>query len=463
MRPLLAYVRSLNPHLPRSVQILQAGGLANAFGNGLAIPFLFIYLHNVRGIDLGTAGLVVGTNGAVSLVSGPVLGAMIDRVGGRRTLAFALVAMAVGYGLYPFVHEPWQAFAAAAIAGIGNGGFWPSQSSLLAGLAGPTQRHTAFATQRVMMNLGIGLGGLTGGLIATTSNPRTFEALFLLDAATFLVFVGALAFVPDPPRAVGADGRHERAGSYVDVLRNRVFVAVLALNFVFVAAGMAGLETFPAYAKNFAGVGETGIGVAFFLNTVVIVFAQLPIARALEGRRRMATFAVLGIVWAVSWALVPLAGTALTGGAAFALLAFAISLFAVGECLHGTVQAPLVADLADHRLIGRYMALSAWTWSVGFTLGPAVGGYALKHAPEAFWLGAGALCLAAGAMSLLLERALPVHVRRTPGRRRAGEAFGVASGTVTATMDDPLSPDAGPAPHPAHAPAAGLERGHGSA
>ncbi|HSL63645.1 MAG TPA: MFS transporter [Gaiellaceae bacterium] len=462
MGPLLLYVRSLNPRLPRSVQILQAGGLANAFGNGLAIPFLFIYLHNVRGIDLGTAGLVIGTNGAVSLVSGPVLGALIDRVGGRLTLAFSLVMMAVGYGLYPFVSEPWHAFAAAAIAGVGNGGFWPSQSSLLAALAGPAQRHTAFATQRVMMNLGIGLGGLTGGLIATTSNPRTFEALFLLDAATFLVFVGALAFVPDPPPPVGEDGRHERPGRYADVLRNRVFMAVLGVNFVFVTAGMAGLETFPAYAKNFAGVSEKGIGVAFFLNTVVIVLAQLPVARALEGRRRMATLAALGVVWAVSWALVPLAGTALAGGTAFALLAFAISLFAVGECLHGTVQAPLVADLADHRLIGRYMALSAWTWSVGFTLGPAVGGYALKHAPEAFWLVSGVLCLAAGAASLVLERALPANVRRTPGRRRGGEAFGVASGTVTATMDDPLSPDAGAPPHPAHA-SAGLERGRGSA
>ena len=68
MRLLVAYIRALNPRLPRSVQILQAGGLANAFGNGLAIPFLFIYLHNVRGIGLGTAGLVIATNGAVSLV-----------------------------------------------------------------------------------------------------------------------------------------------------------------------------------------------------------------------------------------------------------------------------------------------------------------------------------------------------------------------------------------------------------
>ena len=38
----VAYLKSLNPRLPRSVQLLQAGGLVNALGNGLALPFLFI-------------------------------------------------------------------------------------------------------------------------------------------------------------------------------------------------------------------------------------------------------------------------------------------------------------------------------------------------------------------------------------------------------------------------------------
>jgi hypothetical protein len=45
-----AYLRSLNPRLPREVWVLQAGGLANSFGNGIMLPFLIIYLHNVRGI-----------------------------------------------------------------------------------------------------------------------------------------------------------------------------------------------------------------------------------------------------------------------------------------------------------------------------------------------------------------------------------------------------------------------------
>ena len=56
MRPLSGYLRSLDPRLPRSVYVLELGALVNAFGNGVVLPFLLIYLHNVRGIPFGLAG-----------------------------------------------------------------------------------------------------------------------------------------------------------------------------------------------------------------------------------------------------------------------------------------------------------------------------------------------------------------------------------------------------------------------
>ena len=117
----MGFLRSLNPQLPRSVQTLQVGGLANAFGNGIVLPFTFIYLHNVRGIGLGTIGLILATNAAVSLVAGPVTGTLVDRIGGKRLLAASLFFLAAGYGGYAFVHHPWQGFATAAVTGIGNG------------------------------------------------------------------------------------------------------------------------------------------------------------------------------------------------------------------------------------------------------------------------------------------------------------------------------------------------------
>jgi MFS family permease len=407
------YLRSLNPQLPRSVQVLQLGGLLNAVGNGLVLPFTFIYLHNERGFSLGLAGLILGTNAAVSLLAGPLSGPLVDRFGGRRMLSLALGFLMVGMGSYAFVESPWHGFAASAITGIGNGIFWPAQSTLIASLTPLAKRTAAFAMQRVVMNLGIGIGGLAGGFLAATS----FQLLFLGDAASFVLYALVLyAFVPEPGRAPARDG--ERPGSYRDVLRHRIFMAFVAVNAIFVSVGYAQLELIAPYGKNEAGVGEQWIGAIFAINTLVIVVAQLPIVRASEGRRRMRVLALMGVVWAASWLLVPVAGLWLAGFAAVAMLALAAAVFGIGECLHGAVQAPLVADLADPRLLGRYMALSAFSWQIGFAIGPPLGGFLLGLSPTGLWIVVAAVCLVASGAALALERGLPEGVRRSPASSR---------------------------------------------
>ncbi len=394
---------------------LQVGGLVNAFGNGITLPFLFIYLHNVRGIGLGVVGLVVGLHALVSIVAGPLFGVLIDRVGGRRMLATALAILAFGYALYPLVDVAWQGFVVAAITGVGVGGFWPSQSTLIASLSTPSERPAAFAMQRVVMNLGIGLGALAGGLIATTESPGSFTVLFLLNSLTFVAYgVVMLALVPSPkPARESTSEAAERAGSYRNVLRHRAFVAVIGLNALFIFAGFSGFELLPVYAKNEAAVSETQIGLVFLVNTIVIVLLQLPIARLAQGRRRMPALGLLGLLWAGAWLIVPIAGSE-TAAAATLLFVVAMTIFAVGECLHGAVHAPLVSDLAEPRLLGRYMALSALSWQVGFALGPAVGGFVLAYAPNAVWFGAAAVCAVGGMLAFLVETTLPARARRTP-------------------------------------------------
>jgi predicted MFS family arabinose efflux permease len=412
IRAVRAYLRSIDPRLPRSVWTLEAGGLVNAFGNGITYPFVVIYLHNVRGFSLGTAGLVLAANGAVSLLASPLAGWLSDRIGGRLTLAGALVFMAAGIASFPLVREPWHAFLAMAVVGAGNGSFWPSQSTLLAGLAPVARRHAAYALQRVSRNLGIGLGGLTGGLIATTSDPTSFTILFLIDAATFLGFIAVLPFVPDPELPPVEEGA--RPGRYRDVLRDRLLLGIVAVNVVFVSAGYAVIELLPVFAKNEAHVSERGIGVIFLVNTLVIVFAQLPIARALEGRRRMPALALMTVLWATAWMIVLVCGATLEAIAAASVFALAGLVFGLGECFHGPTQGALVADLAPPRLRGRYMALSTISWEIGFVIGPAIGGFVLDRQPLALWPLAAAVCLLAGVGALALERGIPPGLRLTP-------------------------------------------------
>jgi MFS family permease len=129
MRPLRTYLNSLRPQLPREAQVLLAGGLVNAFGNGVVVPFLIIYLHNVPGIALAVAGLAAATQSAAALISGFAAGTLSDRVGPKRVLVGALLVMTLAFALMPLIRSPWQAFAIYVVWGAGSGSFWPSHSS----------------------------------------------------------------------------------------------------------------------------------------------------------------------------------------------------------------------------------------------------------------------------------------------------------------------------------------------
>jgi MFS family permease len=410
----VAYVRSLDPELPRSIWTLEVGTFVNFFGSGLAFPFLLIYLHNVRGFGYGTAGLVVATLGVVGVVAGPAVGPLIDRIGGRRTLAVALLIAALGYSLMPLVHEPWQAFALAAVIGVGSGTFWPSVSVLLTSLTPPEKRHRAFAVQRVALNLGIGLGGLTGGLILSSADPSSFTILFLVDALTYVAMVFVLPLVPEPELDEALD--IERHVGYRTVVKDRVLLSMLGLNVVFIAAGYAPLELLPVFAKNHNGVSESWIGLIFFFDTMALVIAQLPVARLVEGRSRMRMLAIVPASFALCWLIVLAGGAWLDGTEAALVFVLAATIFGLASCFHGPTQAALIADLAPPQLRGRYMALSSMSWEIGFVIGPAVGGLVLATEPLALWpIAAVALVLAVFGV-LRNEKRLPPGLRQTPAR-----------------------------------------------
>jgi MFS family permease len=408
----LAHLRSLDPRLPREVWLLQLGGVANSFGNGVVLPFLVIYLHDVRGFGLGLSGLVVSVSAAAQLTAGLIAGPLVDRLGARPVLGAGLVMQSVGFALFPLVHHPWQAFLLIAIEGAGSAGFWPSQSTLLARLTPPARRHAAYAQQRVTMNLGIGLGGLVGGVIASVAHPGSFTVLFLVDAATFLAYVGVLFLIHDP--GVAEEERSDERASYGAVLRDRLFLGLWALNFLFVTAGYSLFNLVPPFARDHAHVSEREIGAFFFVNTALIVIVQLPISRAIEGRRRMRALALMPALWIVAWLLLDGGAYWLHTTAAFVVMAIALAIFGIGECFHGPAHQALVAEIAPGHLRGRYFAVHSLSWGLAGTVGPAAGGFLLAAAPFALWPAASAVCLVALIGALMLERRVPERFRRIP-------------------------------------------------
>ena len=92
----------------------------------------------------------------------------------------------------------------------------------------------------------------------------------------------------------------------------------------------------------------------------------------------------------------------------------AAGVFAIGECLDGAIDRPLVADLAPEDLRGRYFAVHSSSSQLGFTLGPVLGGILLATSPQALWIPAAVVCGGCAFAALALEPHLPKAASRTP-------------------------------------------------
>lgn len=376
---------------------VELGALINATGTGFVIPFTVIYLHVVRGLSLAAAGVAVALIGGAGAVGGPIAGSLSDRYGARRVLIGALVVAAAGYGLFPVIHDAWQAYGIAALAGFGVGAFYPSHDSLLAVLTAGSSRSVAFSLERTVANIGYGLGAAIAGVIASTKSAGTFDTLFLINAASSLLFAAMLIRLPT---TCPAERNESPSGSYHQALKDRELIELLIINILLITGGYAIFEVLtPPYVANVSHVSTRAIGAFFLIGTWLIVGLQIPAARILSLSPHKPLIAALAGLWAASLLLIRVAGTT-TGTLAVAIIALAFVLFTVGETLQATAISPLAASLAPEHLQGRYLALLSFTWEFGLFAGPAIGGYVLARSPTALWAGAALACLTAGAIAM---------------------------------------------------------------
>ena len=400
-------VRRLSFGLSRQLWIVELGVFLNMLGYGAVLPFEIIYLHDARGFDLGVAGLVVGLVTGVAVVTAPIAGVLVDRVGARATAVGAGLTLAAGYAGLAFAESPPAAFAAAALAGVGNGALSTSQSTLMTVLAPRDVRQRAMAVSRVAVNVGIGLGGAIGGLVVGLG-LRGFVTLFLANAATYAVYVVILAL------AVHEETPSVRAtAGYRLLLRDRAFLHFALTNIALIAVGWGVLPWIvPPYAGEL-GIAASLIGVLLLVNAATVVLAQVPIVKRAEGRSRIGALTLGSVAWIGACLLAVVAHDA-APPVAYACLVVAAIAFGVGECLHATVFLPLVADFAAPELRGRYMAAIGLSWWLGLALAPTLGAQLLAVSPTLPFAVAAAVSASTIVSLLALEARLPLPLRSVP-------------------------------------------------
>ncbi|MER5184384.1 MFS transporter [Streptomyces sp. NPDC002896] len=360
---------------------IQIGSALSAFGVGFTVPFLYVYVAQVRGLGASTAGVVLAAFAVAALVVLPFIGRALDRRGPLPVLVGASLIASAGALALGLARGEVAAIVSAAVLGAGTAVMQPALATLIVGCAETSTRTRAFAMQFFLQNLGLGIGGLIGGQIVDENRPASFTLLFSIEAVMFLVLAAIAATVRMPHATAlrGAVPRDESAvgGSGVRaLLRHRAMVQLCVLGFVLFFACYGQFESgLSAYGVEAAGISASTLGIALAANTAVIVVAQFAVLKFVERRSRSRVIASVGLLWAFAWAVAGYAGLG-HGSQAMATAAFisTYALFGLGEAMLSPTLAPLVADLAPTGMVGQYNSAFALVKQLALAVGPAVGG-----------------------------------------------------------------------------------------
>ncbi|MEU0743858.1 MFS transporter [Streptomyces sp. NPDC006134] len=365
---------------------IHVGNALSAFGLGFTVPYLYVYVAQVRGLGSVTAGLVLAVFAVAALIVLPFAGRAIVRRGPLPVLLAALATAAVGALSLGLAGSAAAVLLSAAALGAGQAVMQPALATMIVDCSSTETRSRAFAMQFFLQNLGLGVGGLIGGHLVDTSSASSFTLLFAIEAAMFLLLVVVMATVrmPRAPRVEQAPGQSGKGG-WRQLLGNRAMVQLCVLGFVLFFACYGQFESgLSAYGTEAAGISTSALGTALAANTLMIVVAQFAVLKFVERRKRSRVIAAVGLIWAVAWAVAGYAGLG-HGSQAMATAAFisTYALFGLGEAMLSPTLAPLVADLAPTGMAGQYNSAFALVKQLALAIGPAVGGPlgASLHAP----------------------------------------------------------------------------------
>lgn len=378
--------------LPRPAWVLFLGTFLNKFG-AFVVPFLTLYLTR-QGYTVTQTGIAVGAYGVGGLFASLLGGHLADELGRRYTIVLSMFSGAATLMLLSQAHHFALIVALTALAGLTSEFYRPASNALLTDLVPPGQRVTAFATLRMAFNAGFAFGPAMAGFLAVYG----YFWLFAGNAGASVLF-GLVALLALPPGAHNRQTNARWSEVWHVLFHDRKLHQMLAANF---AIGLVFFQTASAFGLYVTQLGfSTAVyGLIVSLNGALVVLVELPlttVTRRFPAQRVMAVgFLVVGAGYALNY----FAHTIPALAACMVLLTF-------GEMITMPMASAYIANLAPAHMRGRYLGVSAITWSLALIVGPGLGMKLYSSQAQAYWLVCGATSLIAAALILPTVPAAP--------------------------------------------------------
>jgi len=380
--------------LSKSARALLVARMVNRVG-GFSMAFLAVLLTDELHESVGVTGLIVAAFGLATIPSRLAGGALLDRVGARRTIMAGLIGCAAAQ----LVLAGAQSTATAVVGAVGLGLAYeliePPTQALIAQESDDRTRPALFGLLFVSMSV----AAVAAGGVAAVVAGWDLRVLFVIDAVTCL---GCAAVV----RGFLSSGRvsPDECGAWP--WRDKRLLRLFTLATVFTLVYMITVFGVPLTVAD-RRIGLWVIGVMTAVSACVSVVAQ-PLLRierlnAADGSTAMA---IGFVIMALSCGVLAVAHGPL------AVVLFGV-LGAIADVLLMSHLYARASRLAPAGAAGRYLAVFGLSWGIATTAAPLVIGAALTVRDGVpLWLGTALVTLV---LAVLAPRvgAAPRHT--TPG------------------------------------------------
>lgn len=391
IRTIARAYRSAYAGLPRELWLLSLVLTVNRAGS-MVLPFLSLYLTQVRGLPIASAGRILALYGLGAIAGSYAGGWLSDKIGATRTQQIALIGSGCGYMWLSVLEDPGQIGLAVLVLSVFVESYRPAVMADMAERAEEAVRVRAFALLRLAANVGVGIGPAVGGYLAL----HDYRWLFVADAVTCWLACLMLVLLLESLHGSRREARRSATGG--SPWRDVPFLLLMSLVVVLASALFQFFSTLPVYYREVYGLREDAIGLLLALNPLIIVLFEMVLIRWVESRGRLTLIGLGSFLTCAGLALMPL-------GSSVAFVALTIGVWTTGEMLALPMLNAAVADRASPGRRGQYMGLYTMAFSLAFVFAPACGTHVYDTlGPDRLWLGIGVLGAVLWIWALALSR-----------------------------------------------------------
>jgi MFS family permease len=378
-------------NIPKNIWILAGATLINRSGT-MVLPFIALYANQVLNASKSDAGLVLAAYGIGAFITAPFAGRLSDKISALRLMTISLFLTGTFLFLYSFVTDFNLFLGLTLVWAILSEAFRPASMAFISDEITSDRRKTAFALQRLAINLGMSIGPVIGGILSTIN----FQLLFYINGFTSLAGGAFLLFSPWEKHEVTtkeADVNspiipHQKVKVFSDRRLLYFLLALIPVEIVF----FQHIGALPLFIVSDLGFSNAVFGYLTAVNTVLIIFIEVPLndsMRHWDDRKSLALGALLS---AVGFGLMAFTNT-------IPPIIFLIVIWTFGEMIFFPSSGEYVAKIAPEKQRGEYMGYFQMAFSFAFMVGPWLGATILDlYGPFNLWMG----CLAFGLISTVM-------------------------------------------------------------